>query len=53
MPALFDSKIEAEKAARRFGCNRAHEMGEILISCHNHGVTEKEKMHNNHHQHHH
>ena len=39
--ALFDSKVEAEKAAVLFNCKGAHQMGAKWMPCqsHNHGAN--------------
>ena len=54
-PALFDTKIEAEKAAKNFNCTGAHRMGEKWMPCKSHAGHEKGKNHDTHsgHQHHH
>ena len=38
-PALFETKEEAQKAAKDFGCKGAHKMGDKWMPC---------KMHKNH-----
>ena len=43
VPALFDTKTEAEKAAKDFNCEGAHKMGEKWMPC------EKHELHRNHH----
>tara|TARA_B100000579_G_scaffold320551_1_gene270158 strand:+ start:70 stop:282 length:213 start_codon:yes stop_codon:yes gene_type:complete len=35
-PALFDTKLEAEKAAKNFNCTGAHKMGEKWMPCKSH-----------------
>ena len=55
MPALFDSKIEAEKAANNFNCTGAHKMGNKWMPCSTH--ESHTSSHDNHikkhnHQHH-
>ena len=54
-PALFDTKSEAEEAAKTFSCTGAHKMGEKWMPCKNHGsheVIEKDlirgETHHNH-----
>ncbi len=37
VPALFDSKEEAVRAAKNFGCQGAHQMGDKWMPCENHG----------------
>jgi hypothetical protein len=44
-PALFDTRVEAEKAAKNFNCTGAHKMGEQWMPCKKHGKHE-------HHHHH-
>ncbi len=43
VPALFNTKEEAEDAAKHFNCTGAHKMGEEWMPCKQHG----------HHEHHH
>ncbi len=43
--ALFDTKIEAEEAAKNFNCTGAHKMGEKWMPCNEHS------SHTNHHHH--
>ena len=53
-PALFDTKLEAEKAAKNFNCTGAHKMGEKWMPCKSHEAREKSgnnKSHNGHHNH--
>ena len=56
MPALFDSRVEAEKAAKRFNCTGAHKMGNKWMPCSTHEAHEsshnKTKKDHNHHHHH-
>ena len=40
--ALFNTKVEAEKAAKDFGCSGAHKMGKKWMPC---------SMHQNNHNH--
>tara|TARA_Y100001968_G_scaffold309182_1_gene328730 strand:+ start:502 stop:720 length:219 start_codon:yes stop_codon:yes gene_type:complete len=40
--ALFETKLEAEKAAKDFNCHGAHKMGNKWMPCQKHG------MHHNH-----
>ena len=44
-PSLFDTKIEAEKAAKDFNCTGAHRMGEKWMPCKSHTTHEKGKNH--------
>ena len=53
-PALFDSKREAEKAAKNFNCTGAHKMGNKWMPCSTHESHESSldkniKDHNHHH----
>ena len=51
-PALFETKAEAEKAAKDFNCTGAHKMGNKWMPCKNHADhkdTEKHDSHNGHH----
>ena len=51
-PALFDTKLEAEKAAKNFNCIGAHKMGEKWMPCKSHEAREgsgKNKAHNGNH----
>ena len=51
-PALFDTRVEAEKAAKEFNCTGAHKMGDKWMPCKNHkdhqGNT-KQGAHGHHH----
>ena len=54
IPALFDTKVEAEKAAKDFNCTGAHEMGNKWMPCESHNVHEEHKKDNVHgHDHNH
>tara|TARA_Y100001968_G_scaffold46293_1_gene36506 strand:- start:237 stop:485 length:249 start_codon:yes stop_codon:yes gene_type:complete len=35
-PALFETKVEAEKAAKNFNCSGAHKFGKNWMPCKNH-----------------
>ncbi len=53
-PALFNSKIEAENAAKNFNCSGAHKMGGKWMPCKSHkayGGNEKHKTHDHHQSH--
>ena len=53
-PALFDTKLDAEKAAKNFNCTGAHKMGEKWMPCKSHEAREesgKNKSHNEYHNH--
>ena len=52
-PALFDTRIEALKAAKSFNCSGAHKMGNKWMPCSTHesheNAVKKNKTHNHHH----
>ena len=51
-PSLFETKIEAEKAAKDFNCTGAHKMGNKWMPCESHETkyeTEKGQSHARHH----
>ena len=53
-PALFDTKLEAEKAAKNFNCTGAHKMGEKWMPCKSHEAREESgnnKPHSGNHNH--
>tara|TARA_Y100000589_G_C26777852_1_gene476503 strand:- start:48 stop:302 length:255 start_codon:yes stop_codon:yes gene_type:complete len=53
-PALFDTKVDAEKAAKNFNCSGAHKMGNKWMPCEIHETnyeTEKDQSHTGHHNH--
>ena len=53
--ALFETRAEAEKAAKDFNCTGAHKMGDQWMPCKNHevhGVGNKHEKHGGHHHHH-
>tara|TARA_Y100001978_G_scaffold195787_1_gene204483 strand:+ start:750 stop:1004 length:255 start_codon:yes stop_codon:yes gene_type:complete len=53
-PALFETKIEAEKAAKSFNCTGAHKMGKKWMPCRSHETryeTGKDQSHTGHHRH--
>ena len=52
-PALFDTKIEAEKAAKDFNCTGAHRMGERWMPCKSHTIHKKGSNHDTHNGNHH
>ncbi len=52
-PALFDTKVEAEKAASRFNCKGAHQMGSKWMPCESHDVHQENKKVSGHKHHHH
>ncbi len=51
-PALFDTRKEAENAAKDFNCMGAHKMGDKWMPCTSHDVHEKGEKHDGHHHHH-
>ena len=54
-PSLFETKIEAEKAAKDFNCTGAHKMGDKWMPCKSHSAHEDKehnKSNNEHHHHH-
>tara|TARA_Y100001968_G_scaffold169344_1_gene155071 strand:- start:66 stop:311 length:246 start_codon:yes stop_codon:yes gene_type:complete len=51
--ALFETKAEAEKAAKDFNCTGAHKMGDKWMPCKYHGSHENEKKNDTHEEHHH
>tara|TARA_Y100001968_G_scaffold240246_1_gene223768 strand:+ start:710 stop:904 length:195 start_codon:yes stop_codon:yes gene_type:complete len=51
-PALFNTKIEAEKAAKDFNCTGAHQMEDKWMPCKSHEDYPKSKkpvIHGHHH----
>ena len=53
-PALFDTKLEAEKAAKNFNCIGAHKMEKKWMPCKSHEAHKesgKNDFHNGHHHH--
>ena len=51
--ALFETKIEAEKAAKDFNCTGAHKMGDKWMPCNSHADHEEAGNHESHNEHHH
>jgi len=47
--ALFDTKKEAENAAKDFNCRGAHQMGNKWMPCKSHDAHEKGEKHGEHH----
>jgi hypothetical protein len=39
VPATYATKAEAEKAASKFNCTGAHQMGDKWMPCTKHGVS--------------
>ena len=54
-PSLFETKKEAEKAAKDFNCTGAHKMDDKWMPCTSHSTDEdkENKKSNNGHHHHH
>ncbi len=52
-PALFNTKREAENAAKNFNCTGAHKMGDKWMPCKSHNSHEANKKHIEHHHHNH
>ena len=52
-PALFDTKAEAEKAAKDFNCTGAHKMGDKWMPCKSHADHEEKGNNESHTGHHH
>ena len=50
--ALFDTRKEAENAAKDFNCKGAHKMGDKWMPCKSHDDHEKGAKHDEHHHHH-
>ena len=50
--SLFETKAEAEKAAKDFNCTGAHKMGDKWMPCKSHDAHEKGAKHDGHHHHH-
>ena len=53
--ALFETRAEAEKAAKDFNCTGAHKMGDKWMPCKSHDAHEageKNQSHGGHHHHH-
>ena len=52
-PVLFETKAEAEKAAKKFNCKGAHKMGDKWMPCEIHREHEDNKKNSGHGLHHH
>ena len=37
VPAMYATQAEAEKAASKFNCSGAHQMGDLWMPCSSHG----------------
>ena len=46
--ALFNSRIEAERAAKNFNCTGAHKMGDLWMPCATHDALEGNHMNHQH-----
>ena len=53
IPALFDTKVEAEQAAKNFNCTGSHEMGDKWMPCESHKVHDEHENDSSHVHHHH
>ena len=51
--SLFDTKTEAEKAAKKFNCKGAHKMGKKWMPCMSHENNQKNITESGHVRHHH
>ena len=47
--ALFETRAEAEQAAKNFHCTGAHQMGTKWMPCENHNGHEGREKHGRHH----
>jgi len=52
-PVLFETKEQAEKAAKNFNCSGSHKMGDKWMPCKSHEAHEGQKQGNGHGHHHH
>ena len=50
--ALFETKAEAEKAAKKMNCKGAHKMGNLWMPCNSHQGNKKDSSHGHHHHNH-
>tara|TARA_Y100001968_G_scaffold217710_1_gene200322 strand:- start:268 stop:516 length:249 start_codon:yes stop_codon:yes gene_type:complete len=50
--ALFDTRKEAENAAKDFNCRGAHRMGDKWMPCKSHDAHQKGEKNDAHHHHH-
>ena len=50
--ALFDTRKEAENAAKDFNCKGAHKMGDKWMPCKSHDAHKKGAKHDEHYHHH-
>ena len=49
--SLFDTKAEAEYAAKDFNCKGAHKMGSKWMPCKSHEMHDEHNDHGHHHNH--
>ena len=47
-PALFNTRVEAERAAENFNCTGAHKMGAMWMPCKSHKAHEGHEKHGGH-----
>ena len=52
-PALFETKVEAEQAAKDFNCTGAHRMGDKWMPCKSHSTHQEQEKHDPKERHHH
>tara|TARA_B100000902_G_C27181174_1_gene849002 strand:+ start:810 stop:1070 length:261 start_codon:yes stop_codon:yes gene_type:complete len=52
-PALFETKAEAEEAAKDLNCTGAHKMGDKWMPCQRHEDNEEVSKYESHNEHHH
>ncbi len=52
-PALFNTKAEAEQAAKNFNCTGAHAMGGKWMPCKSHKIHENHQNYSDSRDHHH
>ena len=52
-PALFETRKEAEQAAKSFNCTGAHKMGNKWMPCETHQFHDNNHEKHNHKHHHH
>ena len=45
MPAIFNTKAEAEQAAKNFNCTGAHKMGDKWMPCKSHDAHQEGEKH--------
>tara|TARA_Y100001968_G_C18825776_1_gene466716 strand:- start:95 stop:343 length:249 start_codon:yes stop_codon:yes gene_type:complete len=50
--ALFETRAEAEKAAKDFNCTGAHQMGNEWMPCEDHNAHKEANKHDGHHHQH-